>query len=250
MPSILHLHPSVPADGSKPEGAVRDSAAGPRECAFAVLGCILAGNGVALIASYGMPLAGVAFTVTGAAVTMFGNRAWRWLGVRLTNSLIAPPEPRATGRRGRRQLGAAAVSAALMLAAPAPGVAAPQTDLTYGGLASPDLPVYLELDRGGRSIREVVATLDLKCTSGGGFTITDGYERVPLRATGKFHASFVDPPELVDGDKVSWSSAVRGRFDRRRSTAKGTWEAKLTTTDASTGQTDTCSAKTPFAVYR
>jgi hypothetical protein len=251
MPSIVHSHPSVPADGSKPEGAGRGlPAARPCEGSCAVLGCILAAYGGALVAGYSTPLAGVAFTVAGAAVAVFGDRVSLWLSARLMNASIAATPRRPIGRRGRRLLGSAAVSAALMLATPAAGLASPQVDLTYGGLAPGHQPVYLELAPGGRSIREVVGALDVKCESGMSMGVTEGYERLPVSATGKFGTSYADPPEREGSTEVSWSGAIRGRFDRRRSTAKGTWTVKFTATDTSTGQTDTCSATTPFTVYR
>lgn len=251
MPSIVHSHPSVPADGSKPESAVRDfPTARPCEGSCAVLGCILAAYGGALVAGYASPLAGVAFAAAGAAVAAFGDRVSLWLSVRLTNASIPATQPRAMHRRGRRLLGSAAVYAALLLAMPAAGLASPQADLSYGGLTPQSLPVYLELAPNGRSIRKVVGTLELKCTAGGGMFAPDIYTKLPVSASGKFGESYANPPEREGSEEVSWSGAIRGRFDRRRSTAKGTWEETFKFTDTSTGQTDTCSATTPFTVYR
>jgi len=251
MLSIVHSHSTVPADGSKPDRVVRDwPAARPDEGSCAVLGCILAAYGGALVAGYATPLAGVAFSLAGTAVSVFGDRVSLWLSVRLTNAYIAVTQPRAIRRRGRRLLGSAAVSAALLLAIPAAGLASPRVDLTYGGLTPQSLPVYLELAPGGRSIRKVVGTLELKCTAGGSMIAPDIYAKLPVSASGKFGESYAYPPEREGSQETSWSGAIRGRFDRRRSTAKGTWEETFKFSDTSTGETDTCSATTPFTVYR
>lgn len=249
MASILHTHASSRAKGSKRVWSLPAARRDEQSCD--VIGCLISAYGGALGSGYNSALLGLGFIVAGAVIAAIGDRVALWLSTRLINAEVGVPRlPATTARHGRRLAAAAAVSAALLLAVPSAGLAAPRADLSYGGLTSQGLPVYLELAPSGRSIQMVVGTLDLKCRSGDSMLAPDIYGRVPVSAAGRFRASYADPAKREGNEEYSWSGAIQGRFDRGRSTLRGSWAETFKVKDTTTGQTDTCSAKVPFTLRR
>jgi len=108
-----------------------------------------------------------------------------------------------------------------------------------GGLTSQDWPVVVEVDIRRRKVTRIVAGVQMQCASGF-LRLPDGWTNLRVKR-GKFSGSY--GPEAGpnnDGTTTTLEGAMRGKFNRSRTKASGTWTAKATFRDAAGVVTDTC----------
>jgi hypothetical protein len=109
-----------------------------------------------------------------------------------------------------------------------------------GGFTSQGWPVVLELARGGKSVILGAAGLDVTCTSGDQFPVEDGWQLLTVAQNGRVNASEQIPAQQGQGTTLTGGShSLKGRFNRHRSTFRGTWQMQLNFKNAD-GSTDSC----------
>jgi hypothetical protein len=116
----------------------------------------------------------------------------------------------------------------------------PANGKALGGFTSQRWPVVLDVATNGRSIAPIGVGLDMTCTSGNGFGLSDGFFQVSIGPHGSVRAASTLPP--MQGSTVSitgGSDVLTGRLNRSRATFTGTWELHVDFQN-SDGTTDHC----------
>jgi hypothetical protein len=256
MSTHAHLvRPSSP--GTKPGPAPQESTASPVPGSRlpVIVGCVVLVWGAVLIAGYALVAEGLAVMAAGVGITHL-DYAWlcrQWIAFQI--SLALGPAARLVGRRphpsrrtGRRRRAVAVALAVLGMLMPISPASAAAPDLTYGGTTSQGNPVFLELAPGGRSVKRVLGTLDLKCRDGS-FMFVDSWK--DLRISGRrFSDSLSGPPELIDGETVQLAYSITGQLDPQKRRITGTWALRYHAENPQTGESDDCSVNTRFRLHR
>jgi hypothetical protein len=110
-----------------------------------------------------------------------------------------------------------------------------------GGITPAGWPVVVATNRAATRVDQVVIGLDMTCTSGDSFGMSDGFQKLKLSRRGRFSTSL--GPARIDagGFPADVESKVIGRFDAGRASMHGIWSLKITIYEAAgTAVTDTC----------
>lgn len=135
------------------------------------------------------------------------------------------------------------VAALATAACVAPAASAASTGSTYGGTTGQSFPVIVQLSKTGKEVTKSVIALRLTCTSGGVFTVPDGYLKMPISKTGKFSAAFGPTTSTTtDGTKFDVQGKMSGALNKARTSITGMWQLTITNHDATGAVTDTCTA--------
>ena len=135
--------------------------------------------------------------------------------------------------------------------AAAKGTRKPVTQGFYGAFSSADYPLAFQVAKTGRTISSVRGTFELKCSKGGYRFVSDGWNRMPLSARGKFQAS-VDQVEEKFSDNTTYkvTSTISGTLAKSGSKLTGTWRVRWDIPEPD-GTTDVCDSGTVrFTVKR
>jgi hypothetical protein len=156
-----------------------------------------------------------------------------------------------TRRRGWVAAGAAVVTVAVPMAASASaGGAEPRAHsaatvgAVYGGFTTQDFPVVVVMNKSRRRVVRAGIGIRTSCTSGGIFTVTDGYQDLKISKKGRFSGTFSDTDRNADGTTTDAEGSVTGALNKARTKVKGTWTIKVTDHDAAGAVTDTCDGGT------
>jgi hypothetical protein len=256
MSTHAHLvRPSSP--GRKPGPAPQESTVStvPGRWLPLIVGCVVLAYGIILVAGYAMVAEGLAIMAAGAGIARI-DYAWlcrRWIAFQIWRALApaareAGHRPRQARRTRRRPRALAVALAVLGIVIPAAPASAAAPDLTYGGTTSQGNPVFLELAPGGRTVKRVLGTLELKCRDGS-FQTVDQWSRLRISG-GRFGFPYSNPPEQF-GDETMWvSGSLAGRLDPHKRTITGTWSLKSHSQNRQTGESDDCSVNTRFRLHR
>jgi hypothetical protein len=118
--------------------------------------------------------------------------------------------------------------------------AAPAVGQVLGGFTSQGWPVVVAFAKQRKKIGLIATGLDMSCTSGESLPLEDGWERLPISASGEVHAAATIPPSPASTISLTGGShSLFGRFNRQRSVFSGVWRLHLTFKTA-TGQTAQC----------
>lgn len=107
-----------------------------------------------------------------------------------------------------------------------------------GGLTSQGFPVLVEVSSNGRQLKRAVAGIELRCSSGGRFAVSDRWTRVPVTRRGTFKATYRDS-FTDEGAVVTVSDSFEGKLNARRTVLTGRWRNTMVVRDAN-GSVDTC----------
>jgi hypothetical protein len=106
------------------------------------------------------------------------------------------------------------------------------------GLTSQRWPSFFRFAKNGETLKLASIGLDMTCTSGSEFGITDAMG--PLAVKGhRFGGAWSQSPTAASGGMFSATGIMRGTFDRRHGTVSGTWDVHFTLVQTG-GTTDTC----------
>lgn len=154
--------------------------------------------------------------------------------------------------RQRRIGWVCAVAAAALVVSPLTAAARPEHGSSrattasaggtvYGGDTAQDFPVVIETSKNGRKVVQATIAIRLTCTSGGAFTLPDGYGGMSVSKKRKFRTSFGPVTNRNDdGTTTDFEGTISGAFNKSRTKASGTWSLKATDHDAAGAITDTC----------
>jgi hypothetical protein len=119
------------------------------------------------------------------------------------------------------------------------------TGNTYGGVTPQGMPLVVDMTADRRRIVRAITVLDMTCTSGDSFVVTDRYPRMPVTKRGRF--SFAFGPETErndDGTTTDFKGRIAGRLNDTKSKIFGTWSYTIIEHDAAGAVTDTCTSGT------
>jgi hypothetical protein len=148
----------------------------------------------------------------------------------------------------------AAAAGALLVGSPmVPTATAQQTGVrtpsathvgnTYGGVTPQGMPLVVDMTADRRHIVRAVTVLEMTCTSGDSFVVTDKYPRMPVSKRGRFHFAFgPETDRNDDGTTTDFQGRFAGRLNDSRTKAAGTWTYTLTMHDLAGAVTDTCTS--------
>jgi hypothetical protein len=111
-----------------------------------------------------------------------------------------------------------------------------KSGMVLGGFTSQGWPVVFELTHNRRLVILGATGLDLTCTSGDQFPVEDGWQLLTVAKNGRVNASEQIPAQ---GILTGGSHSLTGRFNRQRSTFRGTWRMQLNFKNTD-GSADTC----------
>jgi hypothetical protein len=115
-----------------------------------------------------------------------------------------------------------------------------KSGMVLGGFTSQAWPVVFELAHGGRLVILGATGLNLTCTSGDQFPVEDGWQLLTVAKNGRVNAAEQIPAQQGQGDTLTGGShSLSGRFNRKRSTFRGTWRMQLNFMNTD-GSTDMC----------
>jgi hypothetical protein len=138
---------------------------------------------------------------------------------------------------GMRRLGLAVVLAG-SVAAVGPATASARV---LGGSTSDGWPVVIEINKSGKQVVQASTGVTLNCTSGGLFSVPDGFQKLKISKKGKFGATFgPETADNPDGTKNVFEGSMSGKTNKARTKASGKWQFKVTALDAAGAVTDTC----------
>ena len=107
-----------------------------------------------------------------------------------------------------------------------------------GGMTSQGWPAFLEVSNDGRQIQQAITAIDLTCTSGDAFAISDPWVAVPVARRGTFKATFHDT-FVEEGVSVELSDELSGKFNRKRTKVSAKSRLQITFRGAD-GSVDSC----------
>lgn len=152
--------------------------------------------------------------------------------------LLVPGAARAQDSSWTSQGHGAAVATDISAHASSQGVL--KSGMALGGFTSQGWPVVFELTHNARLVIIGATGLNLTCTSGDQFPVEDGWQLLTIAKNGRVNASEQIPGQQGQGANLTGGShSVTGRFNRQRSTFRGTWRMQLNFTNTD-GTTDTC----------
>jgi hypothetical protein len=150
----------------------------------------------------------------------------------------------------------AVLASAVLATTPLVAAAAPRHDRTparisaaavgvvYGGVTDDGFGLMVETNKSRRKIVRMATGLELRCTSGATFSISDGWSKLSVKKR-KFSATFGPSTQRNDdGTTVDLEGAVSGKFNRSMTSISGTWSFKGTEHDGTGAVTDTCDSGT------
>jgi hypothetical protein len=151
---------------------------------------------------------------------------------------------------------AAVLATAVLGATPLVAAAAPRHDrvparisatavgVVYGGVTDDGFGLMVETNKSRGKIVRMATGLTLRCTSGGSFSVADGWSKLSVKKR-KFSATFGPVTERNDdGTTVDLEGFVSGKFNRSKTSVSGTWSFKGTEHDGTGVVTDTCDSGT------
>ncbi len=157
--------------------------------------------------------------------------------------------------QGWRVTTVGAVAGALLIGSPMipmasatpAGVRTPSaaTGNTYGGVTPQGMPLVVDMTADRRHIVRAITVLEMTCTSGDTFVVTDRYPRMPVTKKGRF--SFAFGPETErnpDGTTTDFKGRIAGRLNLTKTKISGTWSYTVTEHDTAGAVTDTCTSGT------
>lgn len=109
---------------------------------------------------------------------------------------------------------------------------------TYAGLTSAGYPVVVDLARDGRRVEHLRLSWTAGCQPSGGVTIGDHLNGFHISPKGRFGDTFTQDYTPEPGVKASFAYVIAGNLDRLK--ASGTFQVKLTQTDAAGAVVATC----------
>jgi hypothetical protein len=111
----------------------------------------------------------------------------------------------------------------------------------YGGVTPQEFPVAIETSANGRKVIRATIGLRLTCTSGGIFSLPDGYQALAVSKQRKFSAAFGPVTNRNDdGTTTDYQGSLSGAFNKARTKASGKWSLKVTEHDTAGAVTDIC----------
>jgi hypothetical protein len=155
------------------------------------------------------------------------SAARRWLAAAVATALVAVVAvPVASAAP------AAAASAALpgvpRTASPGLMPRAASRSIVFGGLSGQNWPVVLAISPNTRRLRLVVIGLEMTCSSGGSFAVSDAFGALAIGPTGKVHAAGTIPSITVPNVTITGGSHwMKGVLHRRSATFTGSWHLHL-----------------------
>ena len=108
----------------------------------------------------------------------------------------------------------------------------------FGGLTSQGWPVAIKLSRDGKRVKQAVAGMELKCTSGESFSLADRWRDLPVRAR-RFRYSSTGA-DAEGGMVFQATSTINGKLNRRRTRISGAWQNTIVMRNAAGATVDTC----------
>jgi hypothetical protein len=137
------------------------------------------------------------------------------------------------GRSRAGWLGAGLVGAMLIAApiagpiAAASGASGPPK-VVLAGFTSQNYPSFAKISADGRTLEVGAIALDVKCTSGIERIVPDEFVRVPIRANGSMHTTFMSPATAgPNGTTYRGTDSLTARLGPRRTELTGTWRLQL-----------------------
>jgi hypothetical protein len=119
--------------------------------------------------------------------------------------------------------------------------AMPAAGKVLGGFTSQQQAIVLFVGKKDKRLDQVGAALNMTCTSGDQFLVSDGWKPLALAKNGSVKATLVVPPpppgstDPLQGATDSFS----GKLNAKRATFSGAWDLHMTFA-LSGGQTDQC----------
>ena len=107
--------------------------------------------------------------------------------------------------------------------------AGPSKPMMLGGLSSKSWPVVVAIAGDLRQISYAAIGLDMTCTSGDQFALSDGVIRLPIAQNGNVAATRQIPaqPAVSGVSLTGGTQSFTGKLNRKRLTLRGTWRLHL-----------------------
>jgi hypothetical protein len=107
--------------------------------------------------------------------------------------------------------------------------AAPATPgIVVAGLTSQQYPVFFKISANARTLTFGSIAISMNCTSGDQFVVEDAFARVSIKANGRLHATFSQPPTAASGGVTySGTDSLTAHLGRRHSQLSGTWRLQV-----------------------
>jgi hypothetical protein len=106
--------------------------------------------------------------------------------------------------------------------------ATPPSAGVLAGLTSQGNPSFFKVSANGRMLEMGSIALNMNCTSGDQFLITDEFTRVPIGPKGKLHARYSGPPTSgSDGDTYAITDSLTASLNRQHTKVSGVWDLRV-----------------------
>lgn len=110
---------------------------------------------------------------------------------------------------------------------------------TLAGFTAEHYPAFFRVSSNGRTLLTGGIAISMTCTSGSNLVVPDAFAHVPIRATGRLHATYTSPTIVQNGVTFSGTDSLTAMLSPNRSRLVGTWRLAVNYTNAS-GTTDQC----------
>jgi hypothetical protein len=119
----------------------------------------------------------------------------------------------------------------------------PAAGKVLGGFTSQHEAIVLDVGKKDKRLTQVRTALNMSCTSGDQFLISDGFSNAPLAKNGSVSGTFQIPPETPTPGSTATltggTDSFSGKLNAKRATFSGTWDLHMTFA-LTGGQTDQC----------
>ena len=117
------------------------------------------------------------------------------------------------------------------------------TGNTYGGVTPQGLPLVVDMTADRRHVVRAITVLDMTCTSGDTFVVTDRYPRMSVNKQRRFRYAFGPETERNDdGTTTDFSGRITGQLNLTKTKITGTWSYTIVEHDTAGAVTDTCTS--------
>ncbi len=97
-----------------------------------------------------------------------------------------------------------------------------------GGFTSQSYPSFVKISANGRMLEVGAIALNMTCTSGAQFVLSDGFVRIPIGPKGHLHRTRSEPPTSgPDGDTYSVTDSLHASLNRTRTELSGVWDLRV-----------------------